>query len=203
MHGIWPQDHKFTFTNAELLPRLTSAHRPRILSRSATVTVVLRSTLSVLRLLRTYSDQMARRGSSAPTQAGPLPSRTLIVDPGAYTIKAGFASSDGTENGQPAGLLNQCRIIPNCIARGRDKIDYVGSDLAKCTDFGEMTFKRPVEKGYIVNWDAERAIWEHEFLNEKSSLHVSSFRRRFFQIYSIRLLSCFVTNTPFLARHER
>ncbi|PSK58756.1 Actin-like protein arp6 [Elsinoe australis] len=34
-----------------------------------------------------------------------------------------------------------------------------------------MQFKRPVERGYIVNWDLERAIFEHEFFDPKAKLY--------------------------------
>ena len=112
---------------------------------------------------------MARRDSSAPVQAGPLPSRTLVVDTGAYTIKAGFASTD---TDVPDHTKDDCHVIPNCIARSRTKQTYVGSELEQCSDFGEITFKRPVEKGYIVNWEAEKRIWEHEFFEDRAGLHV-------------------------------
>lgn len=32
-------------------------------------------------------------------------------------------------------------------------------------------FRRPVEKGYLVNWEAEKEIWEHEFFEDKAQLH--------------------------------
>ena len=58
-------------------------------------------------------------------------------------------------------------VIPNCIARStRDKCTYVGAELNSCKDFGELAFRRPVEKGFIVNWEAEKAIWEHEFMGD-------------------------------------
>ena len=114
---------------------------------------------------------MARGASSVAADGMSLPSRTLIVDPGAYTVKAGFATAEGPGK---TPSLDDCQVIPNCIARSRDKHVYVGSELERCTDFGEMSFRRPVEKGYIVNWEAERAIWEHEFLEKNAKLHVST-----------------------------
>ena len=89
------------------------------------------------------------------------PAKTLIIDNGAYTIKAGFSSPTST---------SECKVIPNCMARDRSKNVYVGSQLSKCKDFGEITFRRPVEKGYLVNWEAEKEIWEHEFFEDKSPL---------------------------------
>ncbi|ORX99549.1 actin family [Clohesyomyces aquaticus] len=96
--------------------------------------------------------------------ASSLPTQTLVLDNGAYTLKSGLV---------PAGSSNLaydgCTVTPNCIARSsRDKRTYVSSELSKCADFGELAFRRPVEKGFIVNWEAEKAIWEHEFLDSKA-----------------------------------
>lgn len=101
-----------------------------------------------------------RRSKPAPP---PPPSRTLVLDNGADTIKAGFAER------QPS-VGNESRIIPNLLAKDRQKKIYVASELEKCKDFGEVVFRRPVEKGYIVNWEAQKEIWEHEFLATKAAL---------------------------------
>jgi hypothetical protein len=87
----------------------------------------------------------------------PPPSTTLVLDNGADTIKAGFVT---------AGKTDGPRIIPNCLARDRHKKIYVASELEKCRDFGEIAFRRPVEKGYIVNWEAQKEIWDREFFDE-------------------------------------
>jgi actin-related protein 6 len=100
-----------------------------------------------------------RTKSSGP----PPPANTLVLDNGAYTIKAGLVGAD-TETPAP-------NIIPNCLARDRDKKVYIGSQLSSCKDFSEILFRRPVEKGYLVNWEAEKEIWEHEFFDPKASLH--------------------------------
>ncbi|KAL8731984.1 MAG: hypothetical protein Q9181_004121 [Wetmoreana brouardii] len=91
-----------------------------------------------------------------------LSDRTLIVDNGAYTIKSGFVSS--------VPSLDDCHILPNCLARERDKKVWVGSEIEACRDFGEMAFRRPVEKGYLVNWEAEKAVWDSMMLDPKSKL---------------------------------
>jgi actin-related protein 6 len=88
------------------------------------------------------------------------PNKTLVLDNGAYTIKAGVVPSASVDL-----TYDDCSVIPNCIARStRDKCTYVGSDLDACKDFGELAFRRPVEKGFIVNWEAQKAIWEHDFM---------------------------------------
>jgi actin-related protein 6 len=89
------------------------------------------------------------------------PSQTLVIDNGAYTLKAGLVSSEATDLS-----YDNCSVIPNCIARStRDHRTYVASELDECKDFGELAFRRPVEKGFIVNWEAQKAIWEHEFMD--------------------------------------
>ncbi|KUJ20841.1 Actin/actin-like protein [Mollisia scopiformis] len=96
--------------------------------------------------------------------SGPAPpAKTLVLDNGAYTIKAGF-SGPGIKTPTPS-------IIPNCLARDRDKKVYIGSSLSACKDFSEIVFRRPVEKGYLVNWEAQKEIWEHEFFDAKAPLH--------------------------------
>lgn len=57
------------------------------------------------------------------------------------------------------------------MARDREHKVYIGSQLEKCKDFGDIAFRRPVEKGFIVNWEAQKEIWEHEFFDEKAPLH--------------------------------
>ncbi|KAF3036170.1 Actin- protein 6 [Didymella heteroderae] len=93
--------------------------------------------------------------------------KTLVLDNGAYTLKAGLVPS----NSQSTPSYDDCSVIPNCIARShRDKCTYTASELDDCKDFGELAFRRPVEKGFIVNWEAEKAIWEHEFMGAKEAL---------------------------------
>ncbi|KAK0628769.1 actin family [Bombardia bombarda] len=101
---------------------------------------------------------MAGGGKSRSSRPVP-PSATLVLDNGASSIKAGFVSGDA---------VDEPRIIPNCIARDRHRKTYVGSELDKCKDFGEIAFRRPVEKGFIVNWEAQKEIWDREFFDNKA-----------------------------------
>lgn len=100
---------------------------------------------------------------ASKAQERPLPGQTLVVDNGGYTIKAAFASDTTNEDA--------CKVIPNCVARDRGKRTWVGSQLEQCTDFGEIAFRRPIEKGFIVNWEAEKAIWDDSFINKGAALH--------------------------------
>lgn len=102
----------------------------------------------------------------APRQAKPvervLPTQTLIIDNGAHTMKAGFATS--------TLRLEDCQAIPNCLAKDRGKHVWIGAQLEKCNDFGEIAFRRPVEKGFLVNWEAQKAIWDNTFFEKNAKL---------------------------------
>lgn len=104
-----------------------------------------------------------------PSRQKPVSSRrvqdtTLVVDNGAFTIKAGFASEEPN--------IRDCHVIPNGIARDRERKVWIGPELANCKDFGELAIRRPVEKGYVVNWESERAIWNQSFFGGKAVLKV-------------------------------
>jgi len=96
-------------------------------------------------------------------------SQTLIIDNGGHTIKAGFSST--------TSAAEDCRIIPNCIARGRvgprSHRIYIADQLDECKDFAEMAFRRPVEKGYVTNWEGELEIWKQAFLDSDAKTYVS------------------------------
>lgn len=90
-----------------------------------------------------------------------LITNTLVLDNGGYTLKAGLVDSSAPPTSPPA----QPRVITNCIARDRTRKIYVASELSRCKDFGEIALRRPVEKGFIVDWEAQREIWEREFFD--------------------------------------
>lgn len=95
-------------------------------------------------------------------------SRTLVVDNGSHTIKAGFATSE-------PDAASDCKTIPNCVARSSEggkagqKI-YIADQLEQCKDMAEMGFRRPLEKGFIVNWDLELDIWKQGFFRDGAQL---------------------------------
>ncbi|KAF7309255.1 hypothetical protein MIND_00295800 [Mycena indigotica] len=74
----------------------------------------------------------------------------VVLDNGGSSIKAGVIGTGAT------------RIIPNAIVRSKgDKETYVGHEWAeRCTDYSSLAYRLPVEKGYIVDWDAQKAIWD-------------------------------------------
>ena len=111
-----------------------------------------------------------------PTPTAPsLPLRTFVLDNGAYTLKAGFAPSppspsltnpDSTTT--DAQLLSSCRSIPNVIARTKDKRTHIGSALSDPSiQWNDAVFRRPMEHGQIVSWEAQSAVWDAAFYSER------------------------------------
>jgi actin-related protein 6 len=101
------------------------------------------------------------RGTKAAEAAAVKPN-SLIIDNGGWTIKAGLVGASSS--------LEDCKVIPNCIARDQDRKVYVGAQLEKCKDFYQISLRRPLERGMVVNWELERAIWHTSFLSEKEAV---------------------------------
>lgn len=111
------------------------------------------------------------RAPAKPTapKVQPLPEKTFIIDNGAYTMKAGYAPTFPPPEDE-VQALSACITIPNALARTRGNRIFIGSQLSThISDWNEATFRRPVEKGYIVNWEAQKEIWEHSFFDEKTA----------------------------------
>ena len=103
-----------------------------------------------------------------------LPSVSFILDNGASTLKAGFAPPAGTDE---AEALTRCHSIPNTLARTRNKRTYVAAQIDKVDDWNEAIFRRPVERGQLVNWEAEKEIWDQSFFHSETApkdLHIKA-----------------------------
>ena len=110
---------------------------------------------------------MPKPGKGRPREA-PLPSRTLVIDNGAYTLKAGFSPANATTD---TDALSHCHVIQNALARTRDKRIHIASQLdTRVSDWTDVIFRRPVERGQIVSWEAQKAIWDHTFFEEKTAM---------------------------------
>ena len=87
--------------------------------------------------------------------------RTIVIDNGSDTIKAGFSGDDSPRS-----------IFPTLTGRERywsEKTDlnlkgkgfYVGEEAQNKR--GVLNIKRPVENGIVTHWDDMEKIWEHTF----------------------------------------
>lgn len=93
-----------------------------------------------------------------------LPLQTLVLDNGCYSIKAGLCKlSEPSPSADPS---SECRVIPNCVTRSRGRKVYIASEVESCADYGEMVYRRPMDKGSIVHWETQREIWDREFFGK-------------------------------------
>jgi actin-related protein 6 len=108
---------------------------------------------------------MPRAAKSTRNTPG-LPPTTFVLDNGAYTIKAGFAPLNPKLE---ADILAKCHTVPNSIVRSRDKKTYVAAQSSKITQWSEALFRRPVENGQVVSWEAQKEIWDESFFDERTA----------------------------------
>ncbi|KAF9013049.1 actin family [Cyathus striatus] len=90
--------------------------------------------------------------------ARPRTTSTLILDNGASTIKTGIAGDEQYPR------LSRLRIVQNAVIRSKgDKTTYFGHEFDNCRDYASLHYRLPCEKGYIVDWDAQKAVWDGIF----------------------------------------
>jgi actin-related protein 6 len=109
---------------------------------------------------------MPRAPKSTRSTPG-LPPTTFVLDNGAYNIKAGFAPSSHLTSDDRA--LESCHAVPNTVVRTRDKKTYIGARSSDITQWSEALFRRPVENGQVVSWEAQKETWDESFFDEKAA----------------------------------
>ncbi len=88
------------------------------------------------------------------------PSSTLVMDNGASSIKVNFSN------------LTSARVIPNCIckAKSEKRRAFVGDQIDECRDLSSLFYILPFQKGYLLNWEHQKTVWDYVF--GKSCLNV-------------------------------
>lgn len=77
----------------------------------------------------------------------------VVVDGGGANLRFGFASED-----QPSG------VVPNQVVRPkRDRRTYVADEIDQCRDISGLYLRRPFEKGYLVDFELQKEIWDRAF----------------------------------------
>lgn len=109
---------------------------------------------------------MPKPTKSASTRASFLPSSTLVIDNGGFSLKAGFAPEVPQSD---VATLGRCYQTPNSLARTRDKHTYIASQQDTISQWSEAIFRRPVERGQLVSWEAEKEIWDYTFFDKKTA----------------------------------
>ena len=54
--------------------------------------------------------------------------------------------------------------MPNCIAKPKgEKRSYICDEIHGIKDVSSLNLRRPIDRGYVVNWDLQKDIWHHVF----------------------------------------
>lgn len=109
---------------------------------------------------------MARGSAQIDSLESKLPRRTFVLDNGAYSIKAGFAPVNFVSDDE---CLKLCEVVPNCIVRSRDKKTYIAAQSHEILQWSEAAFRRPFENGQLVNWEAQKEIWDYSFFDQSTA----------------------------------
>ena len=64
----------------------------------------------------------------------------------------------------PTLRLSESSVVPNCVAKPKgEKRTYVCDEMHAIKDISSLNLRRPVDRGYVVNWDLQKEIWSHVF----------------------------------------
>ncbi|KAL4717877.1 hypothetical protein ACJJTC_005722 [Scirpophaga incertulas] len=78
-----------------------------------------------------------------------------IVDNGAYTAKLGISTMEP-------------KVVPNCImkAKSERRRPFIGSQIDECRDASGLFYILPFQKGFLINWDTQKTVWDYMFSKE-------------------------------------
>ncbi|KAH7319563.1 actin-like protein ARP6 [Rhizoctonia solani] len=82
----------------------------------------------------------------------------VIFDNGAHTIKYGTSAND-----------EEPRIVPNSVVRLKHERNkqFIGAEFNESLDYSIIHYRLPFERGYLTDWDVEKAVWDRTFKDLK------------------------------------
>ncbi|KAK4026015.1 actin-related protein 6 [Daphnia magna] len=88
----------------------------------------------------------------------------FVLDNGGFNIKAGFAN-----NSEP-------RVMPNAVmkAKSERRRPFIGDQLDECRDVSGLYYILPVQKGYLINWDTQKDVWDYLMGKDCFNVHINS-----------------------------
>lgn len=88
----------------------------------------------------------------------------IVLDNGAYAAKVGLASD------------NKPTIIPNCIMKVKSerRRAFIGRQIESCIDTSGLFYMLCFQKGLLVNWDAQKTIWDYIFSSECTNIKLTN-----------------------------
>ena len=56
-------------------------------------------------------------------------------------------------------------MVPNCVAKPKgEKRSYVCDEIHNIKDISSLNLRRPIDRGYVVNWELQKEIWRGSLL---------------------------------------
>lgn len=88
----------------------------------------------------------------------------FILDNGAYTAKVGLSTDNP-------------KIVPNCImkAKSERRRPFIGNQIEECRDASGLFYILPFQKGYLINWDIQKTVWDYIFSKECCPVNLNQF----------------------------
>ena len=96
----------------------------------------------------------------------------VVIDNGAYTLKVAHNKLEGIRlERKIINLIKKFpffRCLPNGIFKAKNdhKKDFISGELSKCKDFSCLYYQLPFQRGYLLNWDVQRKVWDYTFGKE-------------------------------------
>jgi hypothetical protein len=96
-----------------------------------------------------------------------VPSRTVGGVHAPAFREPGFSTAL-MQSGHPCARLDKTShrlrrrsVVPNCVAKPKgEKRTYVCDEIHLIKDISSLNLRRPVDRGYVVNWDLQKEIWQ-------------------------------------------
>ncbi|CAH0697977.1 unnamed protein product [Spodoptera exigua] len=78
-----------------------------------------------------------------------------ILDNGGYSAKVGFSNTEA-------------KVVPNCImkAKSERRRPFIGSQIDDCRDASGLFYILPFQRGFLINWDTQKTVWDYMFSKE-------------------------------------
>ncbi|XP_033103778.1 actin-related protein 6-like, partial [Anneissia japonica] len=58
-------------------------------------------------------------------------------------------------------------------AKSERRKQYICNQIDDCKDLSSLFYVLPFQKGYLVNWDVQRQVWDHVFGKDVMNLDCS------------------------------
>ncbi|XP_022207751.2 actin-related protein 6 isoform X2 [Nilaparvata lugens] len=79
----------------------------------------------------------------------------FILDNGAYSAKVEFSKA------------KKPKIVPNCIVKAKaQRRRFIGNQVDECGDLSSLFYILPFQKGYLLNWEVQKTVWDYIFSKE-------------------------------------